>query len=129
MLQKSRINVAFFPEGFIGDGHEMGTFHSSLFALAEPHDVDIQPIAFRFTAINGIPLSFQDASFFLFSAEEHTMVAYLTHLFRWKILTIQTRILSPIGHDEIHRNGWSRHDVSKLTEGRIREAFNDRVSW
>ena len=129
MLQKSRINVAFFPEGFIGDGHKIGTFHSSLFALAESHDVDVQPIAFRCTAINGIPLSFQDASFFLFNAEEDTIVAYLTRLFRWKTLTIQTRILTPIGHDEIQRNGWSRHDVSKRTEGRIREVFNDRISW
>ena len=58
MLRKSRINVAFFPEGFVGDGHKIGTFHSSLFALAESHDVDVQPIAFRCTAINGIPLSF-----------------------------------------------------------------------
>ncbi|MDE0979923.1 MAG: lysophospholipid acyltransferase family protein, partial [Flavobacteriales bacterium] len=67
MLRRSRINVAFFPEGFIGDGNEMGAFHSSLFALSESHDVDIQPIVFRCTAINGIPLSFQDASSFLFN--------------------------------------------------------------
>lgn len=129
MLRQSRINVAFFPEGFVRDGNEVGAFHSSLFALAESHDVDIQPIVFRCTAINGIPLSFQDAPFFLFNAEEQTIVSYLAHLFRWKTLTIETRVLSPIGRNEIQNNGWSRQDVSKRTEGRIREAFNDRSSW
>lgn len=129
MLRQSRINVAFFPEGFTGDGREMGSFHSSLFAIAESHKVDIQPIAFRCTSINGIPISLDDTAFFLYDADKQSIASYVMRLFRWKTLTIRTRILDPFGHNEIQRNAWSRREISQATERRIRAAFDDRITW
>ena len=59
---KKKKNLTLFPEGTTGDGISVLNFKSSLFKIAEDHNITIQPVTIKYTKINGLPVHRNEAS-------------------------------------------------------------------
>jgi len=123
MLQRSCINTGFFPEGWSGNGLELGEFHSPFFQLAVGTGADIQPLVFQMVKINGHKVGLDDLPLLIYRITDGSVVNHVFRFLRIKALEIEVHILEPITGAEIALQGFDRKAICHLAEERVRDAF------
>lgn len=86
-LKKGR-SLIFFPEGTTADGIRTLPFKTSLFKLAERHEVFIQPVTIRYSHINGLPIHRNEKTLTAWIGDM-TLIPHLRDLFRLGRLRVE----------------------------------------
>lgn len=129
MMSKSKINIAFFPEGRSNDGQEMLSFRPPFFRIATASGADVQPVAFHYALANGKPVSRDDIEFFVYVLAKGSVVTYVFNLLRVRSLELWVKVLDPIPGERIKTEEMTRKDLSQAAEAQIRPPFYDRFNW
>ena len=129
MMAESKVNMGFFPEGKSSDGIEVLPFHSPFFKIAIDSDSGVQPLAFRWTHTNGLPLSPAQRFTYTYLVKHGSVVEHLSNLLGLRKKVLVVKVLEPISAEEIVEKNWTRKEVSQRSEDLIREAMNDYGGW
>ena len=120
-LQKGE-SLIFFPEGTTGAGMRPLPFKSSLFKLAENHQIFIQPFTVRYSHINGLPVHRNEKSYFAWIGD----MSLLPHLKAF--LQLGRVRVEVVMHEAIHTNSnpaeTDRKLLAKQCEETVAAAFN-----
>ena len=129
MMAQSKVNMGFFPEGKSGDGIELLPFHSPFFKIAIDSDSGVQPLAFRWTHTNGLPLSPAQRFTYTYLVKHGSIVEHLSNLLGLRKKVLVVKVLEPISAEEIVEKNWTRKEVSQRSEDLIRAALDDDGGW
>ena len=126
MVEKSKINVGFFPEGRSNNGLEMLPFHSSFFQIAAAPGAEITPLTFQYVKANGRTVTKADLSIFAYQVAEGSVVNYVYNMLRVRSIEIEVHILKKIENVQIKNEQMDRKALCTLSESRIRSNFEKR---
>lgn len=104
-------NLLIFPEGTTTDGSSVRTFHGRLLSSAIETEVDLQPIAIRYTR-NG---KLDSIAPFI---GDDDMLSHLFRLLRSDVAEVEIQFLKPIASDSGNRN-----ELARMTQAVVSEAL------
>jgi lyso-ornithine lipid O-acyltransferase len=112
--------LCIFPEGTTNNGREIKPFKSSMFSLiAEQNNVTLQPIAVKYTAVDGQPMNdelWQQIGWF----GDTELIPHMWNLGRFKSINVEVHCLPPISHQGVHRKELAilaRNQIAEIVMG------------
>ncbi|PIS28866.1 MAG: hypothetical protein COT43_05410 [Candidatus Marinimicrobia bacterium CG08_land_8_20_14_0_20_45_22] len=121
LLNKTSLNVAFFPEGATGDGFELKKFNSSFFELAFTTKKNVVPVVIQIEKINKETPNQENINQVVFHNFRGNIIIHLLRLLQLKSIEIGFTVLPQISYYEIKTKYLSRRKICEVAENEISE--------
>lgn len=125
MLNETKLNFVFFPEGGTNDGMQMRSFSTSFFQIGINTHYDIQPLTITILDINGSKVTNENIDRVVFHGHTIPLIPHILKLFTLKSIVLQVDMLTPITPDDIAKNELNRKQIGKKCEEDIKNNLND----
>jgi 1-acyl-sn-glycerol-3-phosphate acyltransferase len=120
MLNETKLNFVFFPEGGTNDGVQMRSFSTSFFQIGLNTHYDMQPLTINILEINGSKVTDKNIDHVVFHGHTIRLIPHILQLFTLKSIVMQVDLLTPITPDDIAKNEWDRKQIGKKCEEDIK---------
>ena len=101
MLNETKLNFVFFPEGGTNDGVQMRSFSTSFFQIGLNTHYDIQPLTINILEIDGLKVTDKNIDHVVFHGHAIRLIPHILQLFTLKSIVLQVDLLTPITPDDI----------------------------
>ena len=120
MLNETKLNFVFFPEGGTNDGVQMRSFSTSFFQIGLNTHYNIQPLTINILEVNGLKVTDENIDRVVFHGHTIRLIPHILRLFTLKSIVLQVELLTPITPDDIAKNNWNRKQIGKKCEEDIK---------
>jgi 1-acyl-sn-glycerol-3-phosphate acyltransferase len=124
ILNETKLNFVFFPEGGTNDGVQMRSFSTSFFQIGLNTHYDIQPLTINILEVNGSKVTDKNIDYVVFHGHTIRLIPHILQLFTLKSIVLQVDLLTPITPDDIAKNNWNRKQIGKKCEEDIKRSLN-----
>ena len=120
MLNETKLNFVFFPEGGTNDGIHFRPFSTPFFQIGLNTHYNILPLTINILEINGSLVNDKNIDRVVFHGHTVRLIPHILQLFTIKSIVLQVDLLTPITPDDIANNKWDRKQIGKKCEENIK---------
>jgi len=122
MLNNTKLNFAFFPEGGTNNGVHLRPFNTSFYQIGLNTHYDIQPLTIKIKEINNSS-KINKINHIIFHESNIPLIPHILRLFTLKSIVLKVELLEPITPDDIAVNKWNRKQIGKKCEENIKNNY------
>jgi len=124
ILNRTNLNIAFFPEGGTGDGYTLRKFKSSFFDLAFMAKKNIAPVVIQIETINNKTPTEDNINRVVYHNYSGSLFHHILNVIRLKSIEVSYHVLPQISYYEVYSKYLSRKKICKMAEEEISDFLN-----
>lgn len=124
ILNRTNLNVVFFPEGGTGDGFTLRKFKSSFFDLAFMAKKNIAPVVIQIETINNKVPTEDNINRVVYHNYSGSLFHHILNVLRLRSIEVSYNILPQISYYEVYSKYLSRKKICEIAEEEISDFLN-----